>query len=122
MNVLDIAPVRIAGWKEADDRVTVVRPPPGRRGLRRIVDQLLHLMSASRIRLDPVGSAVWRAMDGERTVTELASALREQFGDQVEPAEERVGHLVRVLRRERLVGYRGWDDEAIEAWARAEER
>ena len=31
------------------------------------------------------------------------------FGEEVEPAEERVGQLIRMLRRERLLAYPGWD-------------
>jgi hypothetical protein len=35
--------------------------------------------------------------------------MRGEFGEQVEPAEERVGHLIRMLRREHLLAYPGWD-------------
>ncbi len=118
LNVLDVTPVRIAAWEEVHDRVVVLRPRPTGRGLRGGLDRLLFLLSARRIRLDDVGSAAWRAMDGARTVAALAQHLRAEFGDAVEPAEARLGHLVRVLHRERLVGYSGWDDEAIAGWTR----
>jgi hypothetical protein len=68
-------------------------------------------MSASRIRLDEVGSVAWRALDGDRTVAEVAAMLREEFGDRVHPVEERLGHLIWMMRREGLLGYPGWDEE-----------
>jgi len=72
------------------------------RGLR---DRLLYALSARHVRLDPVGSAAWLALDGTRTVADVAAALRAEFGTEVEPAEERLGHLVRVLRREGFLAY-----------------
>ena len=49
-------------------------------------------------------------MDGTRTVQEIAQELRAEFGDEVEPAEERLAPLVRFLRQEDLVRYVGWDE------------
>jgi hypothetical protein len=44
-------------------------------------------------------------MDGTTDVRELAVLVREQFGDRVEPVGQRLGQLIRVLRRERFVSY-----------------
>ena len=67
-------------------------------------------MSTKRVRLDEVGSLAWTLFDGRRTVGEVAAALRERFGDRVEPAEERLGILLSSLQRGRLVGYAGYDE------------
>jgi hypothetical protein len=112
VNLLDLAPLRLADWEEVEGRVVVIRPEPVTRGLRGWLDRLLHSMSASRIRLDEVGSLAWLKLDGERTVAEVAELLRQRFGERVEPAEERLGHLVRVLRREGFLTYPGWDQES----------
>lgn len=109
VNLLGLAPVRIADWEESGGQVVVLRPPPGSRGIRGLLDRLFHRMSARRIRLDEVGSAAWWALDGTRTVGEVAALLRETFGERVEPAEERLGHLLRLMRREGLLAYPGWD-------------
>jgi hypothetical protein len=111
VNLLTLAPVQVAESEEVDSRVVVVRPAPTSRGLRGGVDRFLHLLSARRIRLDELGGFVWRRLDGVRTVAEIAQRLREEFGEAVEPAEERTGQLIWVLRREGLVAYPGWDDE-----------
>ena len=76
------------------------------------MDRFLHRMSAKRIRLDDVGSFSWIHLDGERTVAEVADLLRMEFGDRVDPVEERLGHLVRLMRQEGFLGYSGWDDPA----------
>lgn len=110
INILEIRPIRAAEAEERYGRVVVLRPPPTSRGVRRVVDRVLNAMSASRIRLDEVGSFTWSFLDGSRTVKEIAQELREEFGDAVEPAEERLAQLIRSLRGQELVRYLEWDD------------
>ena len=111
VNLLGLAPMRTADWEEVGGRVVVFRPPPRARGVRGLLDRFFHRMSARRIRLDEVGSLAWRSMDGKRTAGEVAVLLREAFGESVEPVEERLGHLIRVMRKEGLLAYPGWDGE-----------
>lgn len=109
MNLVEVAPVRLAAWEDGPrGRVVVVRPRPrpGPDAWRRWG---FYLLGARRIRLDDVGSAAWRLMDGRHTVGDLADRLRALFGGRVEPVEERLGRLVRILKREGLVGYGGYD-------------
>ncbi len=113
VNLLEVSPVRLAEWTERQGRVVVVRPKSLRAGLFGWIDLLLYLLSAKRIRLDAFGSFAWLQLDGERSVGEVVALLRTEFGDEVEPAEERLGHLVRVFRREGFVAYPGWDDEVL---------
>ncbi len=113
VNILELTPCRLADWRSAGERIVVIRPKPVGAGLRAQIDKVLYMMSARRIRLDAHGSFSWLCLDGEHTVGQVAVQLREKFGAEVDPAEERLGHLVRVLRREGLVGFRGWDDESI---------
>jgi hypothetical protein len=108
-NLLEMAPVRLARWHEIRGRVILWRPGPRGWGLRGLRDRLVRFLKANRIRLDEVGSHAWLHLDGQRTVAEVASELRHHFGDRAEPAEERLGQLVRVLRKERFLAYPGWD-------------
>ena len=108
-NLLDVAPIRVADWVTDGERLVVIRPRPRSRGLLLPLDWLAYFMAVRRIRLDEVGTAAWRLFDGARTVGEVAELVRDQFGDAVEPAEQRLGHLVRLLHRERLVCYRALD-------------
>ena len=109
-NLLALKPVRLAEWKEKGDRVVVVRPRPRGPMPRVLFERFLYLLAAQRLRLDPMGSASWLLLDGERSVAQVAELLREQFGEDIEPVEERLGHLVRVFRREGLVAYPEWDE------------
>jgi hypothetical protein len=108
-NLLEMTPLRVAGWQEVAGQVVVERPRPSERGLRGVGDRVSYLLSMRKIRLDERGSFLWHLVDGERSVAEVVEAMRREFGDEVEPAEERVGQLIRQLRRERLLAYPGWD-------------
>lgn len=109
-NLLELAPVRIAPWKEDEGRVVLERPPPFRRGFRKYLDWLSCSLAVRRIRLDEFGSCVWKHLDGVATVAEVAEALRAAFGDSAEPVEERLGTFVRILRQQDLLAYPGFDE------------
>ena len=72
------------------------------------------LARSARIRLDALGSFTWRRLDGHATVGEIAAALREEFGDQADAAEERVGRFLRGLHRDDFVAYPGFDEVPAE--------
>ena len=105
MNLLELTPVVAAEAEEKDGRVVVIRPRPVTQGMRKPIDWLIYLLAARRLQLDEVGSFCWRHMDGRRTAGDIAEALRAEFGDSVEPAEERLGKFVRSLQREDLVTF-----------------
>ncbi len=110
VNLLGLTPRRVAEWEEADGRLVLLRPYPDSVGLKGALDRFFHRMSASRIRLDEIGAFAWLHFDGDRTVAEVGELLRAEFGDQVEPAEERLGHFVWVMRKEGFLIYPDWDD------------
>ena len=88
----------------------VVEIPAPSRPWRAPLAWLSSKMGSKRVRLDEVGSHAWTLLDGRRTVAEVAAELRRRFGDRVEPAEDRLGTLLRMLHRGRLVGYAGYDE------------
>jgi hypothetical protein len=116
--VLALRPVRLAEWSENEaeaeaaesageaGRVTLTRPLPAVHGLGSLFRRISALTGAKRLRLDEPGSFLWRRIDGDRTAEELADALREAFGDAVEPAGERVARFLYNLDREQLVELR----------------
>ena len=111
VNLLGLAPRRVAEWEVLEDRVVLLRPKPGTAGFRGLMDRFFHAMSARRIRLDEVGSFAWSHLDGKRTVAEVGELLRAEFGERVDPVDERLGQLVWVLRKEGFLRYPTWDDE-----------
>ncbi len=108
INLLELAPVRLCPWQEVDGRVVIERPKPTGKGS--FGAKIRYWLAVRRIRLDERGSLAWRLLDGSRSVAEVAGALRDEFGKQVEPAEDRAGQLVRMLHREDLLAYPGWDE------------
>lgn len=110
-NLLDMTPVREARWEEDDEGVvTLLRDRPRVRGPRSFARWVSFMLAPPRIRLDDVGSYAWLRMNGTTDVRGLAELIRSEFGDRVEPVSQRLGHLVRVLRRERFVHYAELDD------------
>lgn len=116
VDLLGLRPVRLAGWNEVEGRVVVERPRPLERGLRGLAARLSHWTGVPRLRLDALGGAAWRRFDGAATVGVVCAALRAEFGEGCEPAEERLRLFLAMLRRENLIAYPGWDDEAIARW------
>lgn len=69
------------------------------------------MLAPPRIKLDEVGSCAWLHMDGRTDVRQLVARVRADFGDRVEPANQRLGQFIRTLRRERFVSY--VDDRSV---------
>lgn len=117
VNLLELAPVRAARWVERDERVVLVRPRPEVTSLRSFFEWLGYVLAPLRIRLDPIGSFAWLRLDGSTSVAQVAAAARERFGDSSEPTEERLGELVRLLRRDGFIALPPWDPQPTVAAA-----
>lgn len=100
-------PRRRLAWREADDgRCIILRPRLGD-------TRLGHWLAARlpnpyyRIRLDEIGTFVWKACDGETSLADIAERMRRRFGPDVEPAEARLGRFVQTMLRSRLLTTEG---------------
>lgn len=98
--------VRRYEWVESEDgRIIVLRPRFGEGRLARRVAALFNA-SDYRIRLDEIGTVVWKLCDGSTTAREMADELRDRFGDNVEPAEDRLVRFVGQMLRARMIEVR----------------
>ena len=52
---------------------------------------------------------LWKRINGERTVGQLAQQLKEQFGDQAEPLYDRLVKYMQILRNNEFILFRGKD-------------
>lgn len=105
--VLDCVPRRLAEWRADDDgRVVVERPRPVTTGLRGSWDHLLWLMATPRIRLDELGSRVWRQMDGKASLAEIGRASSEVVPDRAEHIDQRLAIFATALERQGLIELR----------------
>ncbi len=98
-------PKRALEWEEdADGRAVLLRPRFGAARAGRWLQNWLRL-SPYKIRLDEVGTLVWKSIDGQTPLAEVAERLRREFGAKVEPAEKRLEQFVRQMTRGRLIEF-----------------
>ena len=99
-NLLDLAPSRVR-QSETDpgDREVVLVPRFGdktrlSRWLQRRAQRPFH-----RVTLDEYGTFIWRRIDGATPVLSIAEALKQQYGEKVEPVYQRVGMFINQMAR-----------------------
>lgn len=111
--ILSCVPRRLGPWQaDGDARVIVERPKPQTRGLRGAFDHLRWLMSHPKIRLDDLGSFVWKRMEGGEPLTAIAKATSEEFPDRAEGMEQRLALFATALHHQGLIELRVSDHDA----------
>ena len=103
-NFLDYIPVKNINW-DSDSKtghVYLIKEKTKNRLLKKIIDwvgknQHFH------IHLDETGSAVWRAIDGERSVNDIANLLKETYGEEFKQPEQRVSYFLGMMMKSDFV-------------------
>ena len=72
---------------------------------------LINMDTGASVALNPTGIAVWRLIDGKRTIKEIVQAFKAQFPSSPtrsvsDTVKDDVENLVATLTEEGLVGYR----------------
>jgi hypothetical protein len=62
------------------------------------------------VNLDNVGSFVWKNIDGKINFGEIAERMRREFGDLVEPVDDRLGQFINSLRRYDFITFVNMED------------
>ncbi len=101
-NLLDLTPVRMREWSEEEGRVVVLMPKFRHRWVAPWLQPLLRKPHV-RVKLDALGSAVWRSCDGTTPVRRIAETVRAEFGEAAEPVLDRIGAFLRKLEDGELV-------------------
>ena len=101
-NLLELRPRRLREWEEVDGLVVVLMPKFRHPWL---VHTLMPILRSKhiRVKLDGLGSAVWRRCDGETDVAAIAKQVRGEFGAEAEPLLDRIGAFLRKLEHGELV-------------------
>lgn len=107
LDLVGLAPLRCARWRERGEVVVIERPRPEGRGLAAARPWIAYWLAPRRIRLDDMGSFVWHRLDGRATLSEIARAVGEAYPDDAQVVEERVEMYVRMLHAEGLVTFPG---------------
>ena len=97
------APRRLLDWREDEEgRCVLLRPKLGTGRWGRWAAGYLG-DPYYQIKLDEVGTMVWKASDGTIRLSQIAEQLRHRFGNRIEPAEARLHQFVQGMRRSRLI-------------------
>lgn len=70
--------------------------------VQRLANWLVKKSSVSDLKLDSLGSEVWKAIDGKRSIYQIGEVIKQKFGADCEPLYDRLIMFVRYLNR------RGW--------------
>lgn len=102
-NLLNYIPHRCYPY-EVDDQglVTLFIPRFGKSKVGVWLQRVCHLPDI-RISLDPMGSFIWQACDGNLSLGSIALQLKDAFGEKVEPLYPRFITFVRQMVRNKLV-------------------
>lgn len=105
-NFLDLTPLPAFGHEmEEEGTVRVLIP----RFQGKLSSKLLQPRLKSpyiKLSLDELGSAVWLACDGKQNVRTICDTLREQLGEKIEPAEDRITRFLSQLYNKDLIIFR----------------
>ena len=106
-DVLNCVAHRLAEWRAGEDgRVVVERPRPESRGFRGLIDRFEWFLTYPRIRLDAIGSTVWKAMDGTASLAQIAETAGETFPDRADEMADRVAVFATALQKQGLIKLR----------------
>ena len=104
-NTLDLTPVKLHNDEVNDDGMVTVFVPKFKNGLAKkyIVPKLKS--SNFNIKLDKLGSEVWKKMDGKNKVHEIINQLSEKYGDDFKKPEERITKYLFQLYEQKLISF-----------------
>lgn len=96
-------------WDVKEDTGLVTIHMTNRGFYNRLAQRFFHTPRVSHIDLDAYGSFLWRRIDGQRTVGQLAELMKTEFGQGAEPLYDRLVKYMQILRNNRFVLMRGKD-------------
>ena len=72
-----------------------------------LAQKFFHRPRVSHIDLDELGSFIFRHIDGERTVGEIAELVKAEFGQAAEPLYDRLVKYMQILRNNGFIRFAG---------------
>ncbi len=104
-NYLDLTPVLIFKSEESEDGLVTILIP---RFKNNFMNKYIVREKARYIylKLDELGSATWKEIDGSRNVGQICEQLKEKLGDKIAHTEERVTKFLSILYNNRHITFR----------------
>lgn len=69
----------------------------------KLVGKLFGRSTHIKVKLDDVGSAVWRLIDGTRNVRQIGEEIQSSFGEGAQPVFPRLEEFLGILARNRFI-------------------
>lgn len=106
INLLELVPVQNIKWEKTNKGLIVLLKPKIKHPFfaKHILTRLKNPFY--KVRLDELGSFIWEQCDGVQTVRDLASNLREKFGEKVEPLYDRLASFLQSLEKNQFIFYK----------------
>ena len=91
INYLDLIPVKsdMLKWHR-DLKERVILEVENKGVFHTIAQKLFNKPRYTKVHLDEFGSFIWPQIDGEKTVSNLADLVKEQYGEKAEPLYPRI--------------------------------
>ncbi len=110
VNLLELVPKTTVESETGEDGIVTILGPRFKSSfMRRLVGSRLK-NPYFRIKLDEIGSAVWENIDSERDIGEIASILRDRFGERIEPCHDRLAIFFTQLELSGYIEYTNLDE------------
>ncbi len=103
INLLELTPAQRVSWETAENGAVVVLVPKFHNELlvRWLVPRLRY--PYVRLKLDPLGSFVWKQCDGKTTVAAIAERMKSEFGESLQQVHGRIRTFLLTLEKSDLV-------------------
>jgi len=62
------------------------------------------------VKLDEVGSFVWNIIDGKLSFGEISKKMSKEFGESIEPVNDRLGQFINSLRQYNFITFKNLDE------------
>ena len=103
-NYLEKIPIRPERIKWSTDENGIVTLDIENTGFfNRVAQKFFKKPKVSHIHLDEMGSFVWPLLDGEKTIEELGTLVKEKFGEKAEPLYERLIQYLKILESHKFI-------------------
>lgn len=105
-NYLNYIPIKSnkIKWKKLDNGlIQIIQPRDSI--LDKIVRKLFFTPDKFRIDLDEMGSFIWKHIDGEKTIYDIAQLVKSEFGEKAEPLYERLVEYMKILKNNKFIDY-----------------
>ena len=110
LNLLELIPEPLVDHETGKDgAITLLAPRFNNRLMKRIFERRMK-NPWMKIRLDDIGTAVWKRIDGSATVGAIGNELKEEFGEDIEPCFERLSMFFSQLELSGFIRYRNIED------------